>query len=219
MFNVKAIIFDMDGVMIDSEYAYTAAIQEVIQDLGHEISEEYIYSFVGTTHDFTWTQIIKDFQLTDERQKLINEMFKYREAIVARDGLITYPHVREFILEAFEKGYLLAVASSSPKQEILRTVNHLAVEDYFKQLVSGEEVEHSKPAPDVFLLAAELLGVDPADCLVVEDSRNGSLAAKAAGMYCVGYRDVNHPNQDLTATDQIVHDFRDIALSPVKGED
>lgn len=208
----------MDGVMIDSEYAYTAAIKEVMEDLGHEITESYIYSFVGTTHEFTWAQIIKDYQLTDEPENLITDMFQRREAIVTRDGLITYPHVKEFILDAFEKGYRLAVASSSPKREILRTVKHLNAEKYFNHLVSGEEVEHSKPAPDIFLRTAKLLGVNPSDCIVIEDSRNGSLAAKAAGMYCIGYRDNDYPEQDLTATDEVVTDFFEIKLNSIEGE-
>lgn len=207
----------MDGVMIDSEYAYTAAIKEVMQSLGHEISEEYIYSFVGTTHDFTWAQIMLDYQLSGEANDYINDMLERRELIVERDGLITYPHVRDFIVASFEKGYQLAVASSSPKREILRTVEHLDVADYFKQLVSGEEVKHSKPAPDIFLRAADLLGLEPSECLVIEDSKNGSLAAKAAGMYCVGYRDSQYPEQDLSATDEIVTDFFEIKLDPVEG--
>lgn len=215
---MKAIIFDMDGVMIDSEYAYTAAIKEVMQGLGHDILEEYIYSFVGTTHEFTWAQIVADYQLKDEPINYINEMLGRREQIVSRDGLITYPHVREFIVDAFEKGYKLAVASSSPKREILRTVEHLTVEDYFDYLVSGEEVEHSKPAPDIFLRAAEMLNVTPSECMVIEDSKNGSLAAKAAGMYCVGYRDSAYPEQDLTATDIIVTDFFEISLDSIEGD-
>lgn len=209
---MKAIIFDMDGVMIDSEYAYTAAIKDLMAALGHQLSEEYIYSFVGTTHEFTWTQIASDYQLDQDIMFYIEDMMARREQIVARDGLITYPHVREFIMAASQKGYRLAVASSSPKREILRTVQHLAVESYFDQLVSGEEVEQSKPAPDIFLRAAELLAVEPADCMVIEDSKNGSVAAKAAGMYCIGYRDLERPAQDLSVTDQIVTDFLDIKL-------
>ena len=213
---MKAIIFDMDGVMIDSEYAYTAAIKAEVERLGHAISEEYIYSFVGTTHEYTWEHIVEDYALPEEPAVYIEQMLEKREQIVLRDGLKTYPYIREFIVEASEKGYLLAVASSSPKSEIIRTVEHLDADVYFNCLVSGEEVEHSKPAPDVFLRTAEILGVAPEDCIVIEDSRNGSLAAQAAGMYCIGYRDSQYPEQDLSATAKIVSDFRDIKLEPAE---
>lgn len=216
---MKAIIFDMDGVMIDSEYAYTSAIKALMSELGHSVSESYIYTFVGTTHEFTWSQIKEDYQLKDDTTTYINNMLDRREEIVAKDGIISNPNIKEFILDAYQKGYRLAIASSSPKSEIFRTVKTLDVEQYFEFIVSGEEVKHSKPAPDIFLYAAKLLELAPVDCYVIEDSKNGSLAAKAAGMYCVGYRDPQYPIQDLTAADIVVEDFFEIKLESLEEAD
>lgn len=198
--------------MIDSEYAYTAAIKALMSDLGHNISEDYIYTFVGTTHEFTWSQIKEDYHLDGETSMYINNMLECREEIVAKDGIISNPNIKEFVQDTYKKGYRLAIASSSPKSEILRTVSSLDVEQYFEFIVSGEEVEHSKPAPDIFQYAAKLLELVSTECYVIEDSKNGSLAAKAAGMYCIGYRDRQYPIQDLTAADIIVEDFFEIKL-------
>jgi beta-phosphoglucomutase-like phosphatase (HAD superfamily) len=87
----------------------------------------------------------------------------------------------------------------------------------FSQLVSSEEVVHSKPAPDVFLRTAELLGAAPENCLVFEDTRNGSKAAKAAGMYCIGFANPKYPVQDLVA-DEIIQDFREINIANLRNK-
>ena len=216
---MKAIIFDMDGVIIDSEYAYTKSIKSILNGLGHEVTEDYIYTFTGTTHEFTWNQIKSDYALDKPITNYIKDMFERRERIIDQDGIIANKNIKEFVIDAHNKGYKLAVASSSPLSEIHRTVKELEIETYFDHLVSGEQVEHSKPAPDVFLLTAELLEVEPNDCIVIEDSQNGSIAAKAAGMYCIGYRDRQYPEQDLILTDEIVYDFLDIELKQIKETD
>ena len=217
---MRAIIFDMDGVLIDSEYAYTAAIKEIMLNQGYEVSENYVYSFIGTTHEFTWSQIVKDYNLKSDINTFIDDMLDRRNEIVRNDGIILYPNVREFIIENFKKGYKLAVASSSPRDEILRTVRELDVAEYFECLISGEEVENSKPAPEIFLKASELINIPPQECIVIEDSENGVIAAKRAGMYCIGYLDNKYPEQNLSLADITVDDFRNINLSIIqKGEE
>ena len=138
--------------------------------------------------------------------------------IVRNDGIIIYPNVREFIIENFKKGYKLAVASSSPRDEILRTVRELDVAEYFECLISGEEVENSKPAPEIFLKASELINIPPQECIVIEDSENGVIAAKRAGMYCIGYLDNKYPEQNLSLADITVDDFRNINLSIIQKD-
>lgn len=107
-------------------------------------------------------------------------------------------------------GYTLAVASSSPKNEIIRNLKALDLDDYFTVKVSGEEVRNSKPAPDVFLKAAELLGASPEKCTVIEDTANGSRAAKAAGMYCIGFANPDYPEQDLSVCDKVIESYEEI---------
>ena len=110
------------------------------------------------------------------------------------------------------------MASSSPRDEILRTVRELDVAEYFECLISGEEVENSKPAPEIFLKASELINIPPQECIVIEDSENGVIAAKRAGMYCIGYLDNKYPEQNLSLADITVDDFRNINLSIIQKD-
>ena len=96
--------------------------------------------------------------------------------------------------------------------DIKRNLKELGVAEYFEYMVTGEDVSSSKPAPDVFLRAAELLDVDPKVCIVIEDTRNGSLAAKAAGMYCFGFANPDYPPQDLSMADKVISDYQDIYI-------
>ena len=109
----------------------------------------------------------------------------------------------------------IAIASSSPREFIEAVVKKIGIDQYFKILVSGEEIERSKPEPDIFLKAATLLNVSPTECLVVEDSKSGTIAAKKAGMKCIGYQNVNSGNQDLSNADFIVNDIKEIDIRKV----
>lgn len=104
----------------------------------------------------------------------------------------------------------LAVASSSPKALIELIMDKTGLGIYFDAFVTGEEVAHGKPAPDIFLHAAGLLGVEPASCLVIEDSRNGVRAAKSAGIRCVGYHNPGSGNQDLSLADEVVRSYEQL---------
>ena len=122
--------------------------------------------------------------------------------------------IPELLANLKKDGIAIGLASSSEKAFIEMVLEELGIRGYFQAVVSGEEVERSKPEPEIFLRAAELLNVDPADCLVLEDSRHGVEAAKRAGMKCIGYQNPNSGPQDLSRADKIVHtlenlDYRD----------
>ena len=107
----------------------------------------------------------------------------------------------------------MAVASSSMYERIERTAKSLGVDDCFDVYVSGEQLKRPKPAPDIFIKAAELLGVSPSECIVIEDSGNGVNAAKAAGMACVGYINPGSGDQDLSAADYLVESLEGLETS------
>lgn len=207
---MKTIIFDMDGVIVDSEYTYLESKTQILKDADREKPLSYQYQFMGTTYEFMWQEMKDELALPEDISFYISEMNRIREEMIQRDGVRAIKHAQAVIKQLAEEGYELAVASSSPKAEIIRNLTELGIIEYFKQLVSGEEVERSKPNPDVFLRAAELMGAEPANCLVIEDTRNGALAAKAAGMYCVGFENPDYPAQDLSMTDVKVTDLSKI---------
>lgn len=203
-----SLIFDMDGVIVDSEYIFLSTKTQMLLDRGIDTNEAYQYQFMGTTFDDMWTTMKKECQLEDSVEALIAEMNHRRQAMLKRDGVKAIAGAVQLIKYLHAKGYRLAVASSSPKADIIRNLTALGLLDCFEVLVSGEEVAHSKPAPDIFLKAAEWLSVDPKTCLVIEDTKHGSQAAKAAQMTCIGFANPDYPLQDLSACDSIVQQLK-----------
>ena len=120
------------------------------------------------------------------------------------------PGVTELLERLREMEIPMAIASSSPRQFIEAVIEKIGIKQYFTEWLSGEEAEHSKPEPDIFLKVAGLLNVEPDECIVIEDSTSGIIAAKKAGMRCIGYRNVNSGNQDLSEADMIVNKIEEI---------
>ncbi len=203
----KVIIFDMDGVIVDSEYTFLSSKTQMLLDRGIDTDETYQYQFMGTTFPFMWQVMKKECQLEDSVDDLISEMNDRREQMIARDGIQPIEGVVAFIKKLQEKQYRLALASSSPKSDILRNLAELGILDAFEVKVSGEEVKQSKPEPDIFLRAAALMDVKAEECIVFEDTKNGSRAAKSAQMTCIGFANPDYPLQDLSACDAIITGF------------
>lgn len=203
----------MDGVIVDSEYTYLESKTEILKQADREQPLSYQYQFMGTTYEFMWQKMKDELTLPEDISFYIGEMNRIREEMIQADGVRAIKHAPDVIKGLAAAGYVMAVASSSPKQEIIRNLTELGLLDCFKVLVSGEEVTRSKPNPDVFLRAAELIEADPADCIVIEDTRNGALAAKAAGMYCYGFANPDYPAQDLSMTDKIVTDLTQMTFN------
>ncbi|KHD45244.1 HAD family hydrolase [Streptococcus hongkongensis] len=205
----KFIIFDMDGVIVDSEYTFLSSKTKMLLERDIDTDESYQYQFMGTTFEFMWQKMKEECQLEESVNDLIDEMTVRREQMIQRGGVKAIKNAPAFITYLYEKGYPLAVASSSPKQDIERNLKALKLDHIFDVLVSGEEVEQSKPAPDVFIKAAQLLGAPQEACIVFEDTKNGSIAAKAAGMTCIGFANPDYPKQDLSACDKIISNFEE----------
>lgn len=202
---MKAVVFDMDGVIIDSEYSYFEATRRVLKEEGIEKFEmEDFIDSIGKTDHAAWSVLVEKYNLQTPMQEMIDRMKEYQKKVVKRDGFLPIDGVKDYIRSLSEQGFKLAVASSSPKDTIERVTSSLGIQQYFDALVSGEEVEKSKPAPDVYLEAARQLDVDPKECIAIEDAYNGLLAAKDAGMYAVAYESGDYPGIDLSPGDEII---------------
>ncbi|MGX7196809.1 HAD family hydrolase [Enterococcus olivae] len=212
---IDTIIFDMDGVIVDSEYTFLRSKTEMLREAGHDKEESYQFQFMGTTADFMWQTMKDELSLPLSVPEYIEEMDRRREAIMKEDGVRAIPHVGELIQSLATAGFKLGVASSSRQVEIEANLEELGLLRYFSTVLSSEEVENSKPAPDVFLKVAELLDAKPESCLVFEDTGNGSRAAKAAGMYCIGFANPEFPPQKLVA-DEVIQDFRTIDVEGLR---
>lgn len=184
---LKAVIFDMDGVLIDSEPVHMEAFKRMLESLGQVFDKDYYLQFIGSTTDHMWTKVLADYPLDLTKDELMRLCDENVQAINGETGYPVMEGVTDFLKRLKAEKIGLAVASSSGRKRIDDTLVKMGAADLFDVIVSGMEVEKPKPAPDTFLKAAGLLGVSPAECMVVEDSLNGMKAAKNAGMVCVMY--------------------------------
>ncbi|WP_405082995.1 HAD family hydrolase [Paenibacillus chitinolyticus] len=209
--SIKAVLFDMDGVLIDSEPIYFDIERSSFNHFGVPVSEEDHHSFVGVTLESMWEQILDKHRIPFALgQVLTYHKDNVMTILSGHTELTAMPQVERWLSWLKEKQIPVAVASSSPRPLIELIMDKTGLGPYFDVRVSGEEVKHGKPAPDIFLHAAGLLGVEPSSCLVIEDSRNGVKAAKSAGMRCIGLQNPGSGNQDLSLADHRVRSFEEL---------
>lgn len=203
MVSVEAVIFDMDGVLVDTEPVHLDAINAVLGVEGHHLSEEQNEQFLGTTVGHTWSRIVEIFGLA---RPLADYLETYDAEVLRRlsQPLTPLPGVRELLALLEARGIPLAVASSSQMTWVRATLGSLGLARYFSALVSGDSVARGKPEPDIYLRAAGLLGARPARCLAVEDAPRGILAAKRAGMTVVAVRTPFTRHLSLDGADHVL---------------
>lgn len=185
---LKAIIFDMDGVLLDSESVHYHVIRDMLKQRGFHYKENHFLRFCGTPEEQMWPILMKDADLTGETQeKLQEEHWKNYNQVIASQGLPGFPGVNDFLELLKKVNIRIAVASSSLRSRIEENLRALQMEQYFDCIVSAQECGVGKPEPDVFLLAAKKLQIAASDCMVIEDSVNGMIAAYRAGMKWIGF--------------------------------
>ena len=179
---IKAVLFDMDGLMVDTESLSTEAFINSAKAQGYNMTKEETLKVLGFTKANIYQFWIDYFQGTNvDGKKLVDDHYEYIENVLYTVGPKKMPYVEELLKYLRENNYKIAVASSSDTADIKNNLEKTKLEKYIDEIASGAEVENGKPAPDVFLLAAERLGVDAKDCLILEDSKAGIKAGKASG--------------------------------------
>lgn len=214
----ETVIFDMDGVIIDSEPVHMNIEQQLYSELGLDISEEEHQAFVGTSTLEMWTALVDKYSLNVSARKISEEKHKrYLHWLESADTLPIIDGVRRLINRLSQFGITLCLASSSTGQEIDCVLTKLQLDSFFSFRVSGADLPRSKPDPMIFLKAAVQAQAPPVRCCVIEDSRNGVAAAKAAGMFCIGYQNTGSGNQDLSKADVVIDDFNSLDIESVFG--
>lgn len=202
---IRTVIFDMDGVLVDTEPLHHDAFFRHFAELGIPMTREEYATFLGSSTRNVYQLLKAQFGLPQDVEALISrkrELFGVSFEESAELDLL--PGARVLIEELFRAGMPLQLASSASKETIDRVFTRFGLYPYFDNLVSGEDFPKSKPDPAIFLHAAKLSGMPPRECLVIEDSANGVTAAKAAGMFCIGYRSEHSEGQDLHHADHVV---------------
>ena len=213
---IQAVIFDMDGVLTDSEPLINAAAVAAFKELGVIVQPEDFLPFVGTGEDRYLGGVAAKHRVQVDIPALKKRTYEiYLELVPTR--LVAFPGATDFVQLCRKAGFKTAVASSADFIKIEANLHKIDLPPSgWDAVVCAEDVVHKKPAPDIFLAAARKLGVSPAACVVIEDAVNGIQAAKAAGMYCIAVAQSFAPEL-LGLADVIRNRIGDIAIEDVRG--
>ena len=203
------IMWDMDGVLVDSASFHFAAWREVFSRRGVKFSEEDFIRLFGSRNDFIVRSILGQNILEEDIKSIVQEKeLEFRDKIKGKVKLL--PGASR-LLDMLKGNLKMALVSSAPKENIDLIISELNIEEYFDCIVSGHEVAESKPSPEIYSLAAQKLGTNPRNCLVIEDSPLGVKGAKAAGMKCLAVNH-SHPQQSMIEANVVVNTLEDMDL-------
>ncbi|MCF2557621.1 HAD family phosphatase [Fournierella massiliensis] len=193
---IQGVIFDMDGLMFDTERLFSHYWTDACRDYGIPRKEEFVQAVRGSSGEKMLACVRRYYGEELDAQAFCRRCYEYvdeylKTTVPKKKGL------DELLAWLKARGLPAAVASSTYRSLVERNLRTAGVEEYFRKVVTGDQVEHGKPAPDIFLLAARQLGLAPGNCLVLEDSFNGVRAGAAAGCVTVMIPDLSQPTPEL----------------------
>jgi len=210
----KAVIWDMDGVIADTGPYHLSAWQEVFRKRGIKFTEEDFKRNFGQKND----TIIRAALGEEISQSEIDSVAKEKEETfrsLAGQKIKPFPGAVELLQSLMKHGFKMAIASSTPIENIRLITGSFGIDNCFQSIVTGQDVTEGKPSPQSFLLAAQRLGVEPKNCIVIEDAVAGVAAAKRAGMRCLAITNT-HPRQSLKQADLIVDTLEAVTVNDLE---
>lgn len=210
---IEAVIWDMDGVLADTAPHHLRAWQEIFGKRGINFTEEDFKRGFGIRNDAIIRNILGGQVTKDEIEAIAQEKEKAFRRIIGQN-VRPLPGALKLLQALNEHGVRMAIASSTTIENIRLIIGGLGIENCFKAVVTGHDVTEGKPSPQVFLLAARRLGVEPENCIVIEDAVAGVVAAKSAGMYCVAVTNT-HPEEKLKEADLIVDTLEAVSIKDI----
>ena len=210
----------MDGVIVDTEPVHRYAYFKQFAELNIDVTEEMYASCTGLSTRNTFQKLKEIFTIELEVEDLIQRKRTiFNDAFDSKADLELLDGVEVLIKNLHQGGIQLILASSASKVTISRVFNRFKLHDYFTHLVSGEDFPKSKPHPAIFEHAASLSIAPMENCLIIEDSTNGVKAAKAAGIYCIGYNSIHSKLQELSLADFVIDNFNQLNVEIIKNID
>lgn len=208
----------MDGLMADTEYYHNLSIMKVAEEYGVKLKKSYLFKLVGFSTRDNFLLLEKDFGIKVDMARVLKYREKVYMNIIKSSGIKAFPGFKELLNLAKSSGIRIAVGSSSDRPQVLTVLKILTrsvglkkpPRKIFDVIVTGSDVKRVKPAPDIFLKAAEKLGCAPAKCLVLEDSVAGVAAAKRAKMRCIAVKNRYSKKQDLRQADLTAGSLRGV---------
>lgn len=223
MAKIKAAIFDLDGVLINSLPFHYASLKELFSQYGIKYSfDEYIAKDITAGAMNIIPRVInehrKDLDINSvlsKRRIDFRELLEEKNRMAVSRAIKLYPGVLSLLKSLKSSGYKIAVASGGTHYFVNHVLRKNKIERYFDAIVTGEDKVRRKPYPDIFLKTAKKLKTKPKECLVIEDSRDGVAAAKRAGMKCIGHYNKKY-KQDLSRADEIVSSMSRINVKMIE---
>lgn len=208
---LKAVLFDMDGVIVDTEPLHRKAYFKTFEDLNINISEEFYSSFTGLSTKKVCEILKTTFDLPISAEEIASIKRKYFKHFFDHDtDFDLLPGVLNLIKNYHENSIKLILASSASENTINWVFEKFNLNFYFSGKISGDSLKESKPNPEIFEIAAKLSGEKKENCIVIEDSTNGILAAHLANIFCVAYKSEHSKNQNYEKANLVISDFREI---------
>ena len=213
---LKAIIFDMDGVLVNSEPLHRKAYFNMFEEFNLNVSNRLYESFTGKSTSAICKELCEIFDLSISHEKLMFSKRKHFKTIFDNDPEFQMiDGALSLIKNYFYNNLTLILASSASMTNINRIFKKFDLDKFFKAKISGADLKESKPNPEIFIKAAKLSGFSKSECIVIEDSTNGIIAAKSAGIYCIGFNSPNSKNQNYDKADLVVSNFNEIMFSKI----
>ena len=213
---LKAVIFDMDGVIVDTEPLHRKAYQLMFDVVDIHVTKKLYESFTGQSTINICKALVTKFNLSDTPENLVaikrqffQELFETDKDLQLIDGVL------DCINNYVNNGLLLVLASSASMDTIDNVFKRFHLESFFYTKLSGAELTVSKPHPEIFIKAAQSISCDINECIVIEDSTNGIKAAKAANIYCIGFKSPNSKNQNYQLADLVIDDFKNVTYDNI----
>lgn len=205
---INTVIFDMDGVIVNTEPIHELSFKKHFKNIGLNISQEEYETFRGLSTKNLYQNLKQKYGLKQGIEELVQQKRDIFNKIFQEDEeLDLLPGVRNLIEDLYRNNFQVILATSSARVTLTKVLDRFRLFPYFKHIVSGEDFPKSKPDPAIFLEAVRLSGQPKENCIVIEDSTNGVIAANKAGILCVGYQSDASGNQDLSTANLIINDF------------
>ena len=208
MMGVKAVIFDMDGVILDTERVYNGAWDRFAVEHGfdRDMIRKMVLDCTGTKEEYTIRRVTETIGDVISYEDSIAIVRKFFAEDVSANGLPKKAYVDEILSNLKDNGIRVGLASSTKEKIVRREMDEVGLTDYFDVILGGDNVKNGKPAPDIFLTCAELMKCEPGDCFVIEDSYNGIRAAHNAGMHPVMVPDQMPANDEMKSLAEVILD-------------
>lgn len=215
---IQTVIFDMDGVIVDTEPVHRYAYFHHFNELNVDVTDEMFSTFTGNSTRNVFQKLKAIFNLEHEVEDLIQRKRNiFNDAFDTKTDLHLLEGVEDLIKDLHQNGIQLIVASSASKVTIDRVFKRFHLHQYFSDIVSGEDFPKSKPHPAIFEHAVSLSMAPKNQCIVIEDSSNGIEASVAAGIFCIGYNSEHSKLQDLSKANLIINHFNELSAEKVKN--